>query len=142
MGLREVGFYLRGRLNSGIARALNARRAAPPPTPVATVDDVLAGDDAPFALSRLLEGRDNAAREAAVERFLTARGIPFTTHRFETFEGRGRNFAVEVGAGDRVLVLAAHHDAVPGSPGANDNAATSARANTCATSRPRGWRAC
>jgi Zn-dependent M28 family amino/carboxypeptidase len=28
-----------------------------------------------------------------------------------------------VGAGDRVLVLIAHHDAVPGSPGANDNAA-------------------
>jgi Zn-dependent M28 family amino/carboxypeptidase len=30
---------------------------------------------------------------------------------------------VDVGAGDRVLVLVAHHDAVPGSPGANDNAA-------------------
>jgi aminopeptidase YwaD len=29
-----------------------------------------------------------------------------------------------VGAGDRALVLIAHHDAVPGSPGANDNAAS------------------
>jgi hypothetical protein len=123
VGLRDVGFYLRGRLNSRIARALNARRASAPATPVAAIDDVIRGDDAPLALSRLLEGRDNATREAAVARFLTARGIPFATHRFETFEGRGENFAVEVGTGDRVLVLAAHHDAVPGSPGANDNAA-------------------
>ena len=30
---------------------------------------------------------------------------------------------MEVGHGDRVLVLIAHHDAVPSSPGANDNAA-------------------
>jgi Zn-dependent M28 family amino/carboxypeptidase len=30
---------------------------------------------------------------------------------------------VELGEGARVLVLCAHHDAVPGSPGANDNAA-------------------
>src|SRR5205814_4718380 len=55
--------------------------------------------------------------------YLTVRQIPFTTHRFETFEGRGDNFAVDVGQGDRVLVLIAHHDAVPGSPGANDNGA-------------------
>lgn len=123
MGLRDVGFYLRGRINSRIARALNARRARTPLTPVASVEDVIRAADSPLALSRLLEGRDNAAREAAVARWLAARGIPYTVHRFDTFEGRGDNFAVEVGAGDRVLVLAAHHDAVPGSPGANDNAA-------------------
>jgi aminopeptidase YwaD len=123
MGLREVGFFLRGRINSGLARALNKRRGGPPPAPVATIEDVIRGEDAPLALSRLLEGRDNAAREAAVARFLTARGIPFATHRFDTFEGAGENFAVDVGHGDRVLLLAAHHDAVPGSPGANDNAA-------------------
>jgi hypothetical protein len=123
MGLREVGFYVRGRINSGIARALNARRAAAPPTPVAPVDEVIHGPDNPLALSRLLEGRDNDAREAAVARFLAARGIPFSSHVFATFEGRGQNFAVDVGGGDRVLVLIAHHDAVPGSPGANDNAA-------------------
>jgi Zn-dependent M28 family amino/carboxypeptidase len=50
--------------------------------------------------------------------------VPFARHRFATFEGQGENFAVDLGAGDRVLVLAAHHDAVPGSPGANDNAAS------------------
>jgi hypothetical protein len=124
VALRDVGFYLRGRINRGLARAINGRRStAAPPRPVATVDEVLRGDDTPFALSRLLEGRDNNAREAAVARYLEARGVPFATHRFETFEGRGRNFSVDVGTGARVLVLAAHHDAVPGSPGANDNAA-------------------
>ena len=123
MSLRDVGFYLRGRLNSRIARALNARRARTPLTPVATVDDVIRGDDTPVALSRLLQGRANPARQAAVARFLTARGVPFATHRFATFEGSGENYTVDVGEGDRTLVLIAHHDAVPGSPGANDNAA-------------------
>jgi len=33
-----------------------------------------------------------------------------------------RTVSVDVGSGERVLVLIAHHDAVPGSPGANDNA--------------------
>ena len=123
MGLDDLGFYLRGRLNRAVSRALNVRRAPAPLVPAASFDDVLRGGTAPLALSRLLEGRDNDARQAAVARYLAARAIPFTTHRFETFEGRGENFAVEVGGGDRVLVLIAHHDAVPGSPGANDNAA-------------------
>ena len=123
MALRDFGFYLRGRINKGLARAINRRRSAAPPKPVASLDDVIRGDDTPLALSRLLEGRDNDAREAGVAQYLDARGVPYTTHRFETFEGRGRNFAVDVGSGDRVLVVAAHHDAVPGSPGANDNAA-------------------
>jgi Zn-dependent M28 family amino/carboxypeptidase len=88
------------------------------------VTEVARGDDAPLALARLLAGRDNEARERAVETYLRARSIEFTTHRFATFEGRGANYAVEVGDGARVIVLAAHHDAVPGSPGANDNAAS------------------
>ena len=56
----------------------------------------------PLALARLLEGRSNAEREAAVAQALESR---------------------DLGSGDRVFVLCAHHDAVPGSPGANDNAA-------------------
>ena len=81
------------------------------------------GDDSPAALTRLLCGRDNAAREAALPRYLQYRGIAFSRHRFTRPEGRGDTFAVELGEGPRVLVLCAHHDAVPGSPGANDNAA-------------------
>jgi Zn-dependent M28 family amino/carboxypeptidase len=84
---------------------------------------VLAGDDAPLSLTRLLCGRDNAARETALARYLWHRGIAFARHRFARPEGRGDTFAVELGEGPRVLVLCAHHDAVAGSPGANDNAA-------------------
>jgi Zn-dependent M28 family amino/carboxypeptidase len=58
-----------------------------------------------------------------VARWLTARGVELTRHRFATFEGQGENFVVDVGSGPRTLMLIAHHDAVPGSPGANDNAA-------------------
>jgi len=120
--LRDLGFYLRGRINSGFARVLNARRPGPSMYPI-PLADVLAGDDSPLALTRLLEGRDNAAREAAVGRYLERRGVPVARHLFATFEGRGENLSVEIGSGARVLVLIAHHDAVPGSPGANDNAA-------------------
>ena len=123
MGIGDLGFYLRGRVNRTISRMLNVRRSAAPLVPAAPVDDVLRGETTPLALARLLEGRDNDARQAALARYLAERRIPFTTHRFQTFEGRGENFAVDVGHGDRVLVLIAHHDAVPGSPGANDNAA-------------------
>ena len=124
MALRDVGYFLRGRINRAMSRVLT-RRAGPPPvfTP-APLDSVLAGPRTPLALTRLLESRDNAAREAAMARYLSARGVPFTRHRFSTFEGGGENYVVDVGGGDRVLVLIAHHDAVPGSPGANDNAAS------------------
>lgn len=122
MSLRDVGFYVRGRLSAGLSRALNRRRGRPLPPPV-PLHEVLRGAASPPALVRLLENRGNAAREAAVAQWLRAHGVPFTRHRFQTFEGRGENFGVELGSGDRVLVLVAHHDAVPGSPGANDNAA-------------------
>ena len=124
MTLRDLGFYVRGRVNSGITRALNARRAGSSPmSSPAALADVAAGDDTPLALAALLVGRDNAAREAAVGWYLARRGVTVARHRFATFEGSGENLSVEIGSGDRVVVLIAHHDAVPGSPGANDNAA-------------------
>jgi hypothetical protein len=119
---QDLGFYARARLSRGIGRWLN--RHAPPPAEPAPLDEVLRGPPTPLALTRLLEGRGNAAREGAVARWLQARGVPFTRQRFATFEGRGETFCVEVGRGERALVLIAHHDAVPGSPGANDNAAS------------------
>lgn len=77
-------------------------------------------------------------------RYLDRRAIPFSRHRFETPEGRGENFSVELGSGDRILVLCAHHDAVPGSPGANDNAAAVAillhLIPPLERAVPRGWR--
>jgi aminopeptidase YwaD len=122
VSLRDVGFYLRGRLNQGVARLRNARgrRALAAPTPLG---EVMRGDGSPLGLSRVVAGRTNDEREAAVAAYLGARGVPFARQRFASFEGRGENFSVDLGGGERVLLLVAHHDAVPGSPGANDNAA-------------------
>ena len=120
--LRDAAFYLRGRLIQQLTRLSSARDRTPPVVP-APLDEVIRDARDPLALSRLLEGRSNAEREAAVARYLAARGIPFAVHRFASSEGSGENFTVELGTGDRVLLLAAHHDAVDGSPGANDNAA-------------------
>jgi len=120
--LRDVALYLRGQLNTRLSQAINARdrtpRVAPPP-----LDEVIRGGRTPLALSRLLEGRSNPERESAVARYLGARGVPFALYPFASTEGAGENFSVDLGSGDRVLLLVAHHDAVPGSPGANDNAA-------------------
>jgi aminopeptidase YwaD len=121
--LRDLGFFLRCRVSQGVTRLLNARVPVgmlPDPAPL---DDVLRGARGPLALARLVEARSNDDREAAVAAYLTARGVDFARHRFATFEGRGENFSVDLGTGDRVLLFIAHHDAVPGSPGANDNAA-------------------
>jgi hypothetical protein len=118
--LGRLGFYLRGRLSRGMSRVVNARGG---PLTSAPLDVALRARGAPLALVPLLEGRSNPERQAAVAAYLDARGVAFSRHRFATFEGDGENFVVEIGAGDRVLVLIAHHDAVPGSPGANDNAA-------------------
>ena len=122
MTLRDVGFYARGRINSGLSRLLNRRRPTPLPSPIALADAVKGGDE-PLALTALLENRDNAAREAAMTWYLERLGVTVACHEFATFEGGGKNLSVEIGSGDRVVVLIAHHDAVPGSPGANDNAA-------------------
>ncbi|MBI1847131.1 MAG: M28 family peptidase, partial [Candidatus Rokubacteria bacterium] len=118
---RDLLYFVRGRINRGVARVMNARH--PVPGPAAPLEAVLREADSLLARCALLEGRTNPERETAVARWLEARGVPYATHAFTSFEGTGRNFSVDVGAGDRVLVLIAHHDAVPGSPGANDNAA-------------------
>jgi hypothetical protein len=118
----SLGFYLRGRINSGVSRLLNARRGRHGVTPVA-VERVIRTATTRLELIGLLEGRSNPEREAATLRYLEARGADPARHSFATFEGRGENFSVDIGAGNRVVVLVAHHDAVPGSPGANDNAA-------------------
>ena len=122
MDWRNLGFYARARLGRGVGSWIN--RHAPPPAAPVPLDEVLGGPRTPLALTLLLEGRSNAARQTAVARWLQARGVPFRSQRFATFEGRGETFWVDVGRGDRALVLIAHHDAVPGSPGANDNAAS------------------
>jgi peptidase M28-like protein len=122
VSLRDVGFYLRGRLSRSVARVANSRSRGPLVS--VPLDGVLGRSGPPEMLVPLLEGRSNPERQTALARHLEARGIPFARHHFRSFEGEGENFSVEIGHGDRVLVLIAHHDAVPGSPGANDNAAS------------------
>lgn len=121
MSLRDVGFYLRGRVNQGVARLLNARRAAPV-VPLSLEELLRQPRPSLMDRVRLLEGGGNAERQAMVARYLAARDLPFARHRYATFEGSGENFVVEVGTGEATLILIGHHDAVPGSPGANDNA--------------------
>jgi hypothetical protein len=120
--LGDAALYLRGKLIKQLTRLANARDRTPPVVPV-PIDEVINGERTPQALVRLLEGRSNPEREAAVARYLRTRGVLYAIHRFESREGSGESFSVELGTGDRVLLVAAHHDAVPGSPGANDNAA-------------------
>ncbi|PYM80848.1 MAG: hypothetical protein DME09_18380, partial [Candidatus Rokuibacteriota bacterium] len=123
MSLRDAGFFVRARLSRTLTRALNARSSIARPVPLPLEAVVARPDPSPLDLARLLEGRSNVEREALLGRYLAARGVRFETERFATFEGAGANYVAEVGAGPRTLVLIAHHDAVPGSPGANDNAA-------------------
>jgi len=119
---RDAVLYLRGKLSLGLSRAFNAARRGPRVTPP-PLEEVIQGGRTPLALSRLLEGRSNPERQAAVARYLGEHRIPFALQTFDSAHGLGENFSVDVGSGARVLVLVAHHDAVPGSPGANDNAA-------------------
>ncbi|MBI4218512.1 MAG: hypothetical protein HY682_00105, partial [Chloroflexi bacterium] len=70
MDLRELGFYLRGRLNSGLAAVLNAGR------PVTVVplrlETILAlSQPTPLDYVRLLEGRSNHDRQEVLDRLLT-----------------------------------------------------------------------
>ena len=120
MTLRELRFFLRGRVNNGVARLVNWRRGAPvEPLPL----EALLRSPRPALLDyvRLLEGRPNEERQAMVAQYLAARGLPFRRYPYATLEGSGENFAVDVGAGEQTLILIGHHDAVPGSPGANDD---------------------
>ncbi len=120
MTLRELRFYLRGRVNTAVARLVNRRRGAPV-RPLELEEVLRAPSPSLLEYVRLLEGRPNEERQALVARYLAARGLPFRRHPYRTFEGHGENFALDVGQGSKILVLIGHHDAVPGSPGANDD---------------------
>jgi aminopeptidase YwaD len=120
MTLEELVFFIRGRLNVASAGLLNTFRGR---RPARGGPPSISSDPSPLDIVRALEGRSNREREAAVEGILRAAGLPFSRHPFSTFEGRGVNFAVELGQGKDLVIVIGHHDAVPGSPGANDNAA-------------------
>jgi hypothetical protein len=120
---RELRRTVGGAINRTAARLMNLRRRGPI-TPPLDLDAYRAlAAPTPLDTARLLAGRRNAERARVLETALRARSVPVTRMAYRTLSGAGVNLFVEVGRGPRVLLLAGHHDAVPGSPGANDNAA-------------------
>jgi hypothetical protein len=71
---------------------------------------------------RVLAGKSDAERRATLARILRFKEIEYQVHRYLTSDDAGANFYFELGSGERVIVVSAHYDAVPGSPGANDDA--------------------
>ncbi len=69
---------------------------------------------------RLLEGKSNLERRLAAERILRAKDIAYQVHTYAGDDGS--NLIFDLGRGRRALVVSAHLDAVPKSPGANDDA--------------------
>lgn len=120
---RELRRAVGGALNVAAARLMNLRARHPEIEPLAVDAYRALATPAPLDTARLLAGRSNRDR-ARVTEMLLAGHASLVREPYRRLEGRGVNFFVDVGTGPRVLVLAAHHDAVPGSPGANDNAAS------------------
>ena len=120
---RTLRRTLGGTLNVLAARALNLRRGGAPVEPLALDAYRALPAPSPLDSARLLAGRSNRERARVLEAVLRGRGLAVTRAPYRSLEGTGVNLIVDVGGGRRRLVLAAHHDAVPGSPGANDNAA-------------------
>lgn len=120
---RELRRVVGGALNVTAARLMNRGRgrSAPPLLDLAAYR-ALPGPT-PRDTACLLAGRSNRERARLTEAALHAAGLPVHRQPYRTVEGAGVNLFVDVGAGPQTLFLAAHHDAVPGSPGANDNAA-------------------
>jgi hypothetical protein len=113
---------LGGAINVLTARLLNFRR--PRVAPGLSLADYRAlPAPTPRDTARLLAGRGNAERARLVEGLLEGRGAPVKRKPYHTLEGAGVNLLADVGGPGPVLLLAGHHDAVPGSPGGNDNAA-------------------
>jgi len=76
-----------------------------------------------------IEGKTNEGRREFIKQELRAMKVPFRTQPFDTTIKRaaretritGENIIVRMGSGKRHIVVGAHYDAVPNSPGANDN---------------------
>jgi hypothetical protein len=121
---RELRRVVGGALNVTTARLMNLRAGGvrPPGLDLAAYRALPA--PTPRDMAELLAGRSNHERGRLTEDVLRAAGLPVERQIYRTVEGVGANLLVDLGAGPRTLVLAAHHDAVPGSPGANDNAAS------------------
>jgi len=114
---------LRGFLNLGLSWLRNLGRGRPV-APLSAEEVLARGEPSLLDLARLLEGRSAHGRLTTLEAFLAGAGLPIQRHVYAQAEEGAVNLAVDLGTGERLLILIAHHDAVPGSPGANDNASS------------------
>ncbi len=112
-----------GALNVLVARLMNLRTRGTPVRPLSLEAYRALAAPGPLDTVRLLAGRSNPERARLLETVLRDRGGPMTRVPYRTVEGTGVSLFAEAGGGPHMLLLAGHHDAVPGSPGANDNAA-------------------
>ncbi len=120
LGLRRA---VGGALNVTVARLMNRRRGRSPAPLLDLAGYRRLSAATPRDMADLLAWRSNRERARLTEAVLLASDLPVRRHPYRTIEGAGVNLLVDLGPGPRTLMLAAHHDAVPGSPGANDNAA-------------------
>lgn len=122
---RELRRVVGGALNVTAARLMNRRRGGPRARPGLDLEGYRTlPAPTPRDVAALLAHRSNRERAWLTEALLAAAGLPVEREPYRTLEGVGVNLFADLGPGPRTLVLAAHHDAVPGSPGANDNAAS------------------
>jgi hypothetical protein len=92
-------------------------------------EDVAITGEGLFRTVRGIEGKSPDGRKQYIKERLSEMAAPFTTMPFDTIitseRGNdtlhGENIVVRLGSGKRKIVVGAHCDAVPGSPGANDN---------------------
>jgi len=121
---RELRRVVGGALNVTTARLMNRHHGRPRPPGLDLPAYRALSAPTPRDLAELLAGRSNRERGWLTEEVLRAAGFPVERQPYRTIEGAGVNLFVDLGAGPRTLMFASHHDAVPGSPGANDNAAS------------------
>lgn len=69
-----------------------------------------------------LEGKPDSQRKALIIKASRQLGLRARIERY-TFKGfSGENIVIDIGSGTKTIIVCAHSDAYPGSPGANDDA--------------------
>ena len=73
---------------------------------------------------KALEGKSNSDRKDIILKILEDIGYNYKTEKYSYLGYEGVNIIINLGKGKKKILAVTHYDAVPGSPGANDNAST------------------
>lgn len=71
---------------------------------------------------RKLEGKTDEERRDIIINTLEKRKYKFFLEEYKTTLDQGINIIMELGSGEKEILVTCHYDVIPGSPGANDNA--------------------